>query len=98
MQLALHLTTKVLPGSKIEIEIPEGEIGDTVDIFVVLPEKPKEKSGYVPAPTKGALGSAPRKRSVMEILEEVHAKRPPRSAEDRDRQIREEEERDSWNS
>ena len=104
MQLALHLTTKILPGNKIEIEIPEGEIGDTVDIFVVLPEKPKEKSGYVPAPiceavsfrTKGALGSAPSKRSVMEILEEVHAKRPPRSAEDIDRQIA--DERDSWDS
>ncbi|MGK7938180.1 MAG: hypothetical protein AB4206_20640 [Xenococcaceae cyanobacterium] len=43
MQPALHLTTKVLPGKKIEIEIPEGEIGDTVDIFVVLPEKPKKQ-------------------------------------------------------
>ncbi len=42
MQTALHLTTKVLPGNKIEIEIPEGSIGDTVDVFVVLPEKPKE--------------------------------------------------------
>ncbi len=79
MQPALHLTTKVLPGNKIEIEIPEGEIGDTVDVFVVLPEKPKNK-----------------KRSVMEILEKVHAKRSPRSAEDIDRQLR--EERDSWDS
>ncbi len=79
MQPALHLTTKVLPGNKIEIEIPEGEIGDTVDVFVVLPKKPKAK-----------------KRSVMKILEEVHAKRPPRSAEDIDRQLR--EERDSWDS
>ena len=43
MQPALHLTTKVLPGNKIEIEIPEVEIGDTVDVFVVLPEKPKDK-------------------------------------------------------
>ena len=79
MQPALHLTTKVLPGNKIEIEIPEGEIGDTVDVFVVLPEKAKSK-----------------KRSVLEIIEEVHAKRPPRSAEDIDRQIR--EERESWDS
>jgi hypothetical protein len=39
MQPALHLRTKVLPGKKIEIEISEGEIGDTVDVFVVLPEK-----------------------------------------------------------
>ncbi len=44
MQPALHLTTKVLPGNKIEIEIPKGEIGDTFDVFVVLPVKPKEKT------------------------------------------------------
>ncbi len=43
MKHTLHLTTKVLPGNKIEIEIPEGSIGDTVDVFVVLPETPKEK-------------------------------------------------------
>ena len=47
MQPALHLTTKVLPGNKIEIEIPEGEIGDTVDVFVVLPEKPKNQKRSV---------------------------------------------------
>jgi hypothetical protein len=39
MQLALHITTKILPGNKIEIEIPEAEIGDIVDVFVILPEK-----------------------------------------------------------
>ena len=47
MQPALHLTTKVLPGNKIEIEIPEAEIGDTVDVFVVLPEKPKNQKRSV---------------------------------------------------
>ena len=79
MQPALHLTTKVLPGNRIEIEIPEGEIGDTVDVFVVLPEKPKQK-----------------KRSVMEILQEVHTKRPPKSVAEIDKQLR--EERESWDS
>ena len=47
MQPALHLTTKILPENKIEIEIPEGEIGDTVDVFVVLPEKSKAKKRSV---------------------------------------------------
>ncbi|ELS01457.1 hypothetical protein Xen7305DRAFT_00011610 [Xenococcus sp. PCC 7305] len=47
MQPALHLTTKVLPGNKIEIEIPEGSIGDTVDVFVVMPEKPQQKKQSV---------------------------------------------------
>ncbi|MEH1824106.1 MAG: hypothetical protein V7L22_01840 [Nostoc sp.] len=46
MQSALRITTKVLPGNKIEIEIPEAEIGDSVDVFVILPEKaePKHRS------------------------------------------------------
>jgi hypothetical protein len=79
MQPALHLITKVLPGNKIEIDIPEGEIGDTVDVFVVLPAKPKEK-----------------KRSVLEIIEESRSRNTLRSAEDIDRQLR--EERDSWDS
>jgi hypothetical protein len=79
VQPALHLTTKVLPGNKIEIEIPEGEIGDTVDVFVVLPEKAKSK-----------------KRSVLEIIEESRSRNNLRSAEDIDRQIR--EERESWDS
>ena len=79
MQPALHLTTKVLPGNKIEIEIPEGEIGDTVDVFVVLPQKPKAK-----------------KRSVLEIIEESRSRNILRSAEDIDRQLR--EERDLWDS
>ncbi|WP_334955697.1 hypothetical protein [Nostoc sp.] len=46
MQSALRITTKVLPGNKIEIEIPEAEIGDSIDVFVILPEKtePKHRS------------------------------------------------------
>jgi hypothetical protein len=79
MQAALRITTKVLPGNKIEIEIPEAEIGDSVDVFVILPEKPKVK-----------------RRSVIEIIEEAHAKRTPKSAEEIDRQLQ--EERDSWDS
>jgi len=47
MQPAFHLTTKVLSGNKIEIEIPESSIGDTVDVFIVLPEKTKEKKRSV---------------------------------------------------
>ena len=79
MQPALHLMTQVLPGNKIEIEILEGEIGDTVDVFVVLPKKPQDK-----------------KRSVLEIIEESRSRNTLRSAEDIDRQLR--EERDLWDS
>jgi hypothetical protein len=34
MQSALQIKTKVLPGNKIKIQIPEAAIGDTVDVFV----------------------------------------------------------------
>ena len=47
MQAALHITTKVLSGNKIEIEFPEAEIGDSVDVFVILPEKHASKRGSV---------------------------------------------------
>ncbi len=43
MQPALHITTQVLPGNKIEIQVPEAAIGDTVDVFVILSEKPPSK-------------------------------------------------------
>lgn len=36
MQSALRITTKVLPGNKIEIQIPPGSIGEEVEVFVVL--------------------------------------------------------------
>lgn len=80
MQPALHITTKVLPGNKIEIQVPEAAIGDTVDVFVVLAEKCESK-----------------RRSVVELIEEIRSKRPSfRTTEDIDKQLR--EERESWDS
>lgn len=38
MQFALRIRTKVLPGNKLEIELPPGSEGEEVDVFVVLPE------------------------------------------------------------
>jgi len=42
MQSALHITTKVLPGNRIKIQLPplaegKGAEGKDVDVFVVLP-------------------------------------------------------------
>lgn len=37
MQSALHITTKVLPGNRIEVQLPPGSEGQEVDIFIVLP-------------------------------------------------------------
>jgi hypothetical protein len=47
MQSALRITTKVLPGNKIEIQLPEAEIGDNVDVFVIFPEKSGAKRGNI---------------------------------------------------
>ncbi|MBW4694439.1 MAG: hypothetical protein KME27_22055 [Lyngbya sp. HA4199-MV5] len=43
MQSALHITTKVLPGNKIEIQIPPGSIGEEVEVFVVLSGSPSKR-------------------------------------------------------
>ncbi|NJN38378.1 MAG: hypothetical protein HC790_05960 [Acaryochloridaceae cyanobacterium CSU_3_4] len=37
MQSALHITTQVLPGNKIEVQLPPGSEGAEVNVFVVLP-------------------------------------------------------------
>jgi hypothetical protein len=41
MQSALHITTKVLPGNKIEINAPELAEGTDVEVFLVLPVTPE---------------------------------------------------------
>ena len=79
MQQALHVTTKVLQGNKLEIHSPELPVGEPVEVFVVLSEKPKSK-----------------RCSVIDILEEIHSLRPPKTAEEIDRYLQ--EERASWDS
>lgn len=37
MRSALQVTTKVLPGNKVEVQLPPGSEGEEVDVFVVLP-------------------------------------------------------------
>lgn len=41
MQSAIRIKTKVLPGNKLEVELPPGSVGEEVEVFVILPEKPK---------------------------------------------------------
>lgn len=36
MQTALHITTRVLPGNRLEVELPSGSEGKEVNVFVVL--------------------------------------------------------------
>lgn len=37
MQSALHITTKVLPGNWLEVQLPPGSEGKDVNVFIVLP-------------------------------------------------------------
>lgn len=39
MQSAIRITTRVLPGNKVEVLIPPGSEGEDVEVIVVLPEK-----------------------------------------------------------
>jgi hypothetical protein len=36
MESALHITTNVLPGNRVEVQLPEGSEGQKVDLFIVL--------------------------------------------------------------
>lgn len=77
MQVALRITTKVLPGNKIELELPQAEIGDDVDVIVILPEK-----------------AEPKRRSAVDILNELPGRRLFKTAEEVDKYLK--EERESW--
>ncbi len=43
MQSTLHIQTQVLEGNKIEIDDPHLIVGETVEVFVVLPVVKKQK-------------------------------------------------------
>ena len=39
MQSAIRITTKVLAGNKLEIQVTPGFVGEEVEVFVIIPEK-----------------------------------------------------------
>lgn len=85
MQSALRIETKVLPGNKIEINLPAGttstSVGQTIEVIVLLPEQ------------KPTL----ERQSILHLLEEIHRQRPVgRRVEEinRDLQV----ERDAWDN
>jgi hypothetical protein len=43
MQAAYHMKTTVLPGHKIEIQVPESTIREAIEIIVLLPDKTQTK-------------------------------------------------------
>jgi hypothetical protein len=38
MQSAIRITTKVLAGNKLEIQVPPGSVGEEVEVFAIVPE------------------------------------------------------------
>ena len=41
MQSAIRITTKVIAGNKLEIQVPSGSVGEEVEVFMIIPEKPQ---------------------------------------------------------
>ncbi|MBO3461904.1 hypothetical protein G7B40_015970 [Aetokthonos hydrillicola Thurmond2011] len=85
MQSALRIETKILPGNKIEINLPAHatltSVGQTIEVIVLLPEQKSTLKG----------------QSILHLLEEIHEQRPVgRSVEEINRNLQ--SERDSWDT
>ncbi|MGK7894342.1 MAG: hypothetical protein AB4372_12150 [Xenococcus sp. (in: cyanobacteria)] len=85
MQSALRIKTKVLPGNKIEIELPpetaSKTLGQTIEVILLLPDQP----------------SVSTEQSIGEILAEIHSQAiSGRTVEEINRDLQ--AERDAWDS
>jgi hypothetical protein len=74
MQSALHITTTIQPGNKIELQIPDGGIGDTVEVFVILADK-----STTPLPRD--------RQSILATIDTIHSQQPSRTAAEIEQQI-----------
>ncbi|MEG4104972.1 MULTISPECIES: hypothetical protein [unclassified Microcoleus] len=66
MQSAIRITTKVLAGNKLEIQVPPGSVGEEVEVFVIIPEKPQGRRRKVLE-----LLTEIRSRHVSRTVEEI---------------------------
>ncbi|MEG4232716.1 hypothetical protein QUA40_11475 [Microcoleus sp. Pol11C3] len=66
MQSAIRITTKVLAGNKLEIQVPPGSVGEEVEVFVIIPEKPQNRRRKVLE-----LLTEIRSRHVSRTVEEI---------------------------
>jgi hypothetical protein len=73
MQSALHITATIQAGNRIELQIPDGGIGDTVEVFVILADKS--------LPTK--------QKSILTMIDTIHSHQPVRTAAEIEQQIQE---------
>jgi hypothetical protein len=71
---ALRITTKVLPGHRIEIDLPTSAIGDDVEVIVVLPSKlqPKPRNALEILKAAHTLGTS---RTSEEIDRDLQTER-----------------------
>jgi hypothetical protein len=74
MQSAIRITTKVLAGNKLQIEVPPGSVGKEVEVFVIIPEKPQRGRRKVLA-LLTEIRSRHVSRSVAEINRELQEER-----------------------
>jgi hypothetical protein len=66
MHSAIRITTKVIAGNKLEIEVPPGSVGEEVEVFVIIPEKAQHGRRKVLA-----LLAEIRSRHVSRTVEEI---------------------------
>ena len=84
MRAPIRLTTRVLPGKRIELTAPELLEGEEVDVLVALPR------GFIPPPMQS--GDTQGVWDYIQSLTPVH--HTPKEWEELDREFR--AERDSW--
>ncbi len=73
MQSAIRITTKVLAGNKLEIQVPPGSVGEEVEVFVIVPEKPPGRRKVLELLTE--IRSRHVSRTVEEIDRELEEER-----------------------
>ncbi len=70
-QSALHISTQVLTGNKIEIETPDLPVGEIVEVFIITTKSQNNKEDNSSDPLIGLFqGSADLATKSEEILEE----------------------------
>ncbi|MEG3918509.1 hypothetical protein QUA07_05080 [Microcoleus sp. T3_A4] len=83
MRSELRIETKVLPGNKIEINLPadmlSSSVGQTIEVIVLLPERPQLM-----------------RQNILEWIEQARSRGTFRSVEEINRDLQ--AERDSWDN
>jgi hypothetical protein len=71
MRSALHITTTIQAGNRVELQIPDATIGDTVEVFVLLTDK------SLPA----------KQKSILTLINTIHSQQLVRTVAEIEQQI-----------